>query len=278
MRESFRKTISRLAVCAAAIMLASCGSDSGDEPEGGNNPGGSAGNTGHAVKHRLERVEYIYGQGERKTAFSNLIYDKEGRLEGYNGQHSKVYTYHYRKDKIEVMIGLDHNSTRLERGYTLEKGRIANRCRYDKENRLIAVVNIPQTIGTIRQDIEWTDGNITKITTSNESDGRVLYTYRYKYSDIPCESLMMCMGYLGDTTMPSPYNALYYIDPVLVEEGYYGNSMVKNLWSEWEHEDAKGEIVRHKLSWDDFANGLPGYALYTWDPSGVEKFWYTWAD
>lgn len=274
MNKSFAKIVI-FVFAAAGMMLTGCGND---EPGNDNGPGSSANKTSHAVRHRLKSIDRIYGSGAKKTVFSNLIYDKEGRLEGYEGQFGYIYTYHYYKDKIEVMLGRDHNSTNLERGYSLEKGRISDNCRYDKNNRLIAMVNVPLSYGLARYDIEWTGGNITKITITKESNGDVMDVIRISYSDIPCESLVACMGYLADKSSPNPYRYLYHIDPVLVEEGYYGNSMVENLWSGFETLGDHDEIVQHKFRWENFTNDVPGYLLHTWDPSGVEKFWYTWDD
>ncbi len=264
------------AILLTAFVFAACGND--DEPaESTDNT--SSGKLDHSVKHKLLQMEYKYGNnGETQMPFSKLTYDNKNRLISYNALHSRVYYYEYNTDNIQITTGSTQSSaTGIERKYNLKNGRIAGKCRYDSKNRLIAIENV----GSERYDLEWTDGNITKITRTSETTGSITSTFKIHYTDIACESLMMCMGYPADTgsSVMSPYSFLYHIDPVLVEEGYYGDSMVKNLWDEIEssYTNTNGEVT-YKFNWENMTNGLPCHVIQSWNPSGVSHHYITWAD
>lgn len=261
-----------------ALLIVSCGGE--DEPSQPSD-GSSSGKTDHGVNHKLLQIDYKDGYaGALETPFSNLTYDKENRLTSFNTRFSRFYRYEYNRDNIEIIIGSTQSDQKgLERSYPLKNGRIAGLCRYDSKNRLIAIERAPMSSGSATYNIEWTDGNITAVTYTSDATGKITQSYKIHYSDIPCESLMMCMGYLADTRyiLMSPYSILYHIDPVLVEEGYYGNSMVKNLWSKIEYTSNSGTVT-HRFNWENLNNGLPGAATTDWDPSGHERYYFTWAD
>ncbi len=277
------KFIRSISYCSAVLLtafaFAACGSD--DEPEDGGN-GSAADKTDHSVKHKLEQIQYqdTYN-GPTQTPFFNITYDSQNRLSSYNALHSRIYYYEYNSDNIQIMRGSTQSSSKaLEERYTLKNGRIADNCRYDKDNRLIAIENTPKTFGTCRYDLQWTNGNITKITCTVESSGELIQTYNIHYTDIPCQSLLISMGSNADTghRLHNPYGLLYHIDPVLVEEGYYGNSIVRNLWDKIESTSKTGDDVTHKITWTNLPDGLPAQAITQWTPGGVAYHHFIWAD
>lgn len=270
-----------LTVTAILFVFTSCSKDEFGV-ESGNNDIGSY----KPLMYKLKDVKRSYGGEDKTPPFSNFKYDERNRLIEYQGEYSYLYSYSYSRDSIKVYLGrVMSDQKRIEYSYNLKNGRVESLsyykkycCEYDGDGRLIAVSNCPMNGFSVRYDIVWENGNIIKITESSEKSGKVVSEKYIEYYDEPCLTLMPYIGHIADHGVFNPYGCIdNCIDPILVEEGYFGNSMIKNQYKSITSYSTNDQYtVNHEFSYDYSKDGLPVKIYYKWPPSGRETHGFIW--
>lgn len=171
--------------------------------------------------------------------FGNPHCDEKGRLTYYKTKFDRNKKYEYYNNTIISKIGKDNEY--IQNTYTLTNGLITSfisqsyyedqleytfsyDIKYDSNNRIIQIICC-QFSSKTTYNFKWnSSGDLYESDICYSYDGgEPSYIHTYEY--LPSDAQIPCL-YLGSGELLCPFNLS--IDPILVMEGYYGNSIPKH--------------------------------------------------
>lgn len=204
----------------AALALTACGGD--DENTDGPSGGEGGGETSVLPANRNDRFKLLeFKQSEASDQSAVLEYDAQNRVTKVVHEGGWCDTYTYEDDRIIADYGGFKNT------YLLENGRIRSihfgtgnvyRYEYDEEGRVVKCGN---------NEVVWKDGNISNVRVTYSDGSRK--NFRFEYGSAECVTPLIYARYTVEWDHYGTPYTLVEMDAVLVAEGYFGNSYLKNI-------------------------------------------------
>jgi len=180
----------------------------------GNNDGDEGGQT--SVK-KLTKISSP--DDDLKVCFKNATYDDKGRILSFEGDLVEIYSNQKYTFEYEEGIITGKDGSGRARIHTLVNGLITYAkdpyneytFEYDDNKRLVKVNNTTEDEIT---EFVWENGNLTKVVDKTYNDEKI-FTYTDKEAEI--------LHFDQYADLP------YVVHPFLLKQGYFGNSVSKNL-------------------------------------------------
>lgn len=176
-------------------------------------------------------------------------YDSKSRVtEVRDLECGERHLYEYSDQEVKFLKDEGHEGVIW---YTLKGGRIVSargpllqgEWSYDSHGRVVKYSKITNRGEKRSYTCEWDGGNIASVRVYYENQMLELSVYKYMisftYTDMPLKNPVT----LVDVAKYSTRYFMMGMDPVLVAEGYFGNSAVKNLPASHTYLDEDGEPI-----------------------------------
>lgn len=196
---------------------------------------------------KLKKMSQIFpGTADSDICFSSATYDNSGKILSYVGEFGKV-TYQYFDDKIirKEIGGAFTYVFKLSNNKIIEGRGDKNSAyfTYNNSNQLSEYyIDTPDNDFTVKYT--WDEGNLIHIEDYYQKSSDSYSYIDIQYTNYICPNGLGCVmsDYILFYLFCDPY---FYIDPILLAEGFYGNSIPQtSLYLEVKHPERIKRAVK----------------------------------